>query len=273
MVEDGGRFNLQEGRVKTPLMYVAPNGSFDVNGGRLETESVIGDLVVNQGTFAPGFSTAITTISGSFALNGGRLQLDLGGANVGTGYDQLQVGGTALITGGLQVQFVSGFTPVLYQNFEILTAEQLTGTFSSYSLPALPGGMGWRAIYTTQGVTLSVRPPGDTNTVFPTGDYNFNGIVDAADYTIWRDTLGSTTDFRADGNGDHVIDQLDYAIWKTHRGQVFSGMASIEVTGNVPEPDCMLMALIGILAGKVENDFARRARKRATRPLDLPQLV
>ncbi len=27
-------------------------------------------------------------------------------------------------------------------------------------------------------------------------DYNGNGIVDAADYTVWRDTLGSTTDLR-----------------------------------------------------------------------------
>ena len=24
------------------------------------------------------------------------------------------------------------------------------------------------------------------------GDYNHNGIVDAADYTVWRDTLGQT---------------------------------------------------------------------------------
>ena len=32
------------------------------------------------------------------------------------------------------------------------------------------------------------------------GDYNANGTVDAADYTIWRDTLGSTTDLRANGD-------------------------------------------------------------------------
>ena len=32
------------------------------------------------------------------------------------------------------------------------------------------------------------------------GDYNINGVVDAADYTVWRDTLGSRTDLRADGD-------------------------------------------------------------------------
>ena len=32
------------------------------------------------------------------------------------------------------------------------------------------------------------------------GDYNGNGVVDAADYTVWRDTLGSTTDLRANGD-------------------------------------------------------------------------
>jgi len=32
------------------------------------------------------------------------------------------------------------------------------------------------------------------------GDYSFNGVVDAEDYAVWRDTLGSTNDLRADGS-------------------------------------------------------------------------
>ena len=48
------------------------------------------------------------------------------------------------------------------------------------------------------------------------GDYNHDGIVDAADYTIWQDTKGSTTDLRADGNGDGVVDQRDYELWRAN---------------------------------------------------------
>jgi hypothetical protein len=34
------------------------------------------------------------------------------------------------------------------------------------------------------------------------GDYNGNGVVDAADYTIWRETLEQTgAGLAADGNG------------------------------------------------------------------------
>jgi CSLREA domain-containing protein len=60
------------------------------------------------------------------------------------------------------------------------------------------------------------------------GDYNFNGVVDAADYTVWRDLLGSTTDLRADGTSaaaagvpDGVVDELDYAFWKANFGNQF----------------------------------------------------
>jgi hypothetical protein len=48
------------------------------------------------------------------------------------------------------------------------------------------------------------------------GDYNHDGHVDAADYTVWQDTKGSTTDLRADGNRDGVVDQADYDLWKAN---------------------------------------------------------
>ena len=38
------------------------------------------------------------------------------------------------------------------------------------------------------------------------GDYNFNGVVDAADYIVWRKSLGSTNDLRADGDGNGSVD-------------------------------------------------------------------
>jgi hypothetical protein len=51
------------------------------------------------------------------------------------------------------------------------------------------------------------------------GDFNRDGNVDAADYSIWRDTNGSTTDLRADANGDGRIDQADGDAWRTSFSQ------------------------------------------------------
>ena len=58
------------------------------------------------------------------------------------------------------------------------------------------------------------------------GDYNLNGTVDAADYTLWRDTLGAiVTPFSgADGSGNGVVDQADYDVWKAHFGQTANNL-------------------------------------------------
>jgi hypothetical protein len=54
------------------------------------------------------------------------------------------------------------------------------------------------------------------------GDYNQNGIVDAADYTVWRDRLGGSVAAYsgADGSGNGIVDAADYDLWKMHFGQV-----------------------------------------------------
>jgi hypothetical protein len=69
----------------------------------------------------------------------------------------------------------------------------------------------------------------------PSGDYNLNGIVDAADYTVWRDTLGSPTMLAADGDGDGDVDGDDYLVWKNNFGQSVPGSGAA-VSGAVPEP-------------------------------------
>ena len=55
------------------------------------------------------------------------------------------------------------------------------------------------------------------------GDFNNDGDVNAADYTVWRDNFGAATEASLNGNGDGVagVGPGDYALWKmkfgTHR--------------------------------------------------------
>jgi hypothetical protein len=52
------------------------------------------------------------------------------------------------------------------------------------------------------------------------GDYNGNEVVDAADYVLWRKTLGAEVDqfSGADGDGDGMIDTDDYGVWRENFG-------------------------------------------------------
>ncbi len=60
------------------------------------------------------------------------------------------------------------------------------------------------------------------------GDYNRDNAVDAADYTVWRDTLGATVPayVGADGDGDGLIGQGDYLVWKAHYGETYQAPAA-----------------------------------------------
>lgn len=52
------------------------------------------------------------------------------------------------------------------------------------------------------------------------GDYSGDGLVNAADYTVWRDAVASGYNPQADGNGDGVIDASDYDTWRGDFGRV-----------------------------------------------------
>jgi hypothetical protein len=63
-----------------------------------------------------------------------------------------------------------------------------------------------------------------------TGDYNFDGIVDAADYVLWQNTRGLNNDLRADGNGDDAVDDADRMVWAANFGQTAATVVQLDAT-------------------------------------------
>jgi uncharacterized membrane protein len=81
------------------------------------------------------------------------------------------------------------------------------------------------------------------------GDFNRDGIVDAADFSIWRNSLGQNgANLPADANHDNRIDQQDYSLWKKSfgsRSESLSGSASFAA---LPEPASPVPFIFGALA-------------------------
>jgi hypothetical protein len=64
------------------------------------------------------------------------------------------------------------------------------------------------------------------------GDYNRNNAVDAGDFVLWRNTMGTSVPVYsgADGNGNAMIDAGDFGVWRAHFGQVLMPAAGSAVS-------------------------------------------
>lgn len=109
------------------------------------------------------------------------------------------------------------------------------------------------AISTNLGVGVFTSTPGTSDYVIDQvsfsamlsepqsvpGDYNGDGIVDAADYTVWRDTLGSTEMLDADGDQSGEVDSNDYTFWRERYGDSLNSPASTSLA--VPEANALVL--------------------------------
>jgi hypothetical protein len=66
----------------------------------------------------------------------------------------------------------------------------------------------------------------------PPGDYNRNGLVDAADYVVWRKNGGTPE---------------EYNTWRAHFGQPSGNGAAEPALAGVPEPAFMILAACAVL--------------------------
>ena len=96
---------------------------------------------------------------------------------------------------------------------------------------------------------VNIAPPGIT------GDYNNNGVVDAADYIVWRKRLGQNVTMANDMTPG-TIRAVDYTVWRTNFGRALGAGSALGAA--VPEPTASLL----VLTGGTTIVIVRRKRQR-----------
>jgi autotransporter-associated beta strand protein len=203
-----------------------------------------GDLTVESGgTIAPGLSTGTLAVGGDYLqAAGGALEVEINGATTGM-FDLLEVTGDATLEDGASIDIVLGAAIGTGTTFDILTASSITANIDMLSLT---GAAGFEASLADGGTILQLMFTGATGGL--AGDYNDDGIVNAADYVVWRNAVASGGSLINEGDNPGTADQGDYTYWKTNFGAT-AGSGS-DVASAVPEPTSvtgMLLAIVGML--------------------------
>lgn len=160
----------------------------------------------NSGNLRLGDSYANISLKSFRQLASGVLEVDVaGGQEFFAIADTINVTGLAELTGAIRLT-LHGAAMASGSQFTILEAAQIVDHGLS-----LIDDSGLFSLYVDQSRThLNLIYWGQ----ILSGDYNLDGFVDAADYTVWRDHLEQRGPaLVADGNGDFIIDHQDYDVW------------------------------------------------------------
>ncbi len=258
-----GHIHLEGGTLDAQSISFQGGGEFDWTSGTLHVGSFNGNLTNQAGTLAPGHSAGSTTIAGFYAQQAGaKLEIEIGGTTPGSTYDVVNITSIAGLSGQLQLALPGGFLPSASDTFTVLSAA--SGIFGAFSNVANS-----QRLTTSDGigsflVHYGLGSPFNQNQVVLSafeavllpGDYNDDGVVDAADYVLWRKTFGmSGFALAADGNGNNQIDSGDYDVWTAHFGESLgsgSGAAvalSHDSDAAVPEPGSVTFVCLAIICG------------------------
>ena len=165
----------------------------------------------------------------------------------------------SIYAGTIRVDFdFSSATDPLLDKTQLQKVDRTTGLWTDVSLNSDGGDMyHLNALLEAGGADL-FRYKFSENL---SGDYNGNGIVDAADYTAWRDTLGQTVPSGngADGDGNGFVNAADYGVWKTNFGSVQGGQSALAETA-IPEPTSVTLLLFGLAGCLAMRRCAARCR-------------
>ena len=212
-----------------------------------ENEDIFGGYFTSTGTKAFGHSNITFFTEGRelamrFLAPTSQVSIDF----IGTNVISAQIGVLEVYSsaGTLLNTFTSA--PRLAHEISTLTLTRATGDIGYARAYSSPDGSPFGALDNLRFETVVQIP----------GDYNDDQIVNAADYTVWRNSLGlAGPNLPADGTGalgvpDGVVNRLDYDYWKAHYGEPMgsgSALAQDSPPGeSVPEPNTWLLLLLAI---------------------------
>jgi predicted outer membrane repeat protein len=220
----------------------------NTNGGGI-SNSGYGSVQLNH-TIVAGNTRGATTRSDIFGS--ANLAFSLLGANTGASIGD--IGGNLIGTSSAPINAQLGPLadnggPTMPDGSKMLTRSLLPGSpaINAGDLSAVPGVGGVPHFDQRGGPWLRVSGGRIDIGAFESqilppaafGDYNGDGEVGTADYTVWRDALGQTglTPFSgADGSGDGKIGPEDYGVWKSYFGDTLPPGGGGAVALIFPEP-------------------------------------
>jgi outer membrane autotransporter protein len=135
----------------TLLLEQAVTGSIFVQQGTLGGNFTVTGNLINQGTVSPGNSPGTIYVGGNFLQGrGATLNMEIASP---TSFDQLVVGGRAILGGNLNISMLNGFVPRKGEEFSFITAGGISGKFNSVNAPVWDD-MTLRPFYGKNLVTL-----------------------------------------------------------------------------------------------------------------------
>ncbi len=146
----------------------------DIEGGTLAGDGTVSGLLTNAGVVDPGGASRVLHVTGSYTQTAaGALNVAIGDAGGGDGFDALAVTGNATLGGTLNVSVADDFRPSLGSVFTVLSSGGRSGQFAQVNGLTPSNGLILAATYGTNDVTLTVAQealpatPTDTPTATP----------------------------------------------------------------------------------------------------------
>ncbi len=123
------------------------DNALTLNGGVLRGFGTVKGSLSNNATVRVGTPVGRIAVEGSYSQGtSGILEIELGGTNAGTEFDQLAVTGAVSLGGKLQLTRVSSYTPATPAIFDVVTYSSRTGSFAATEGSDLGLGLDLRSL-------------------------------------------------------------------------------------------------------------------------------